>query len=106
MWSRWILTKAYDLAFWISHHAVLVEAAVAALVVDDVSLFVQPGDVVSVEVDDSSIFQNSVPCGSVLVPDNIDLFFLSFSCGFRFQFSSDPLKMCQAMKVIYTLTSQ
>ena len=87
MWPRWILSKAYDFAFWISHHAILVEAAVATLVVDDVSLLVEPGDIVPVEIDDSSILQNSVSSGSVLVPDNIDLFLLGLSCGFGFHSS-------------------
>jgi len=82
VWSGGVLSQAHDHAFRISQYAVLIEAPVASFVVDYVSVFVQPGYVVAIEVYDSSIFQNSIPGGTILIPDNIDLFFLGLSCRF------------------------
>ncbi len=82
MWSRGVLSQAHDHSFRISQYAVLIEAPMASLIVDNVSVFVQPSYVMAVEVYDSSIFQNSIPGGTILIPDNIDLFFLGLSCRF------------------------
>src|SRR2546428_3122306 len=83
MGSYWIFSYSYDSSLCIAHYPILIEGQVASIIVDHASLLVEPGQVVSVEVDDSVVFENPVSSGTILVPYYVDLFFLSFTRGFQ-----------------------
>ncbi len=96
MRARGILSQSQDTTILVAEDSILVIRFVPSLVVEDVSVLVYPCQAVAVKVDESHVFENSVPGGTILVPDYVDLFLL-FVSG-RFQLGRFVLSL-QAKKV-------
>src|SRR2546422_1085482 len=54
-----------------------------AIVVEDVALVVKPSERVTIKVDDPHVLENTVPCGSILVPYYVDLVLFLVSRWFQ-----------------------